>query len=101
MLDLVAASAFAADGTHALSVPVLWSVPRFSSGATSLEVIEAPRQACGDVGVDGRPRPSSAFTAEPILHVGTVAGLAGDDVPARLDVLLAGRHGPSGLRDLR
>ncbi len=92
VLDLVAASAFAADGTHALSVPVLWSVPRFSAGATSLDVIEAPRQACGDIGVTAETA-QLAFTAEPVLHVGTIAGLTGDDVAARLDVQLAGATG--------
>jgi uncharacterized membrane protein len=92
VLDLVAASAFAADGTHALDVPVLWSVPHFSEGAAGLQVVEAPRLACGGPGATAETA-QLELTAEPVLHVGTVGGLAGDDVVARLDVRLAGATG--------
>lgn len=94
VLDLVAAAAFASDGTHALSVPILWSVPKFSSGPVSLEIIERPQQACGEVG----PATTAAtaqleFLAQPKLNVPTIAGLAGSAVGVSLDVRLAGADG--------
>jgi uncharacterized membrane protein len=48
LLDLVAASAFVANGTHALALPnVSIGVPGLASVTGSLRVIEAPQEACG------------------------------------------------------
>lgn len=50
-LDLVAASAFVANGTNLLSIPAsTLSIPGLGSVSASLKVIEAPRAACGRVG---------------------------------------------------
>lgn len=91
VLDLVAAGAFASDGAHALDVPVMWSVPKFSSGATSLQVIERPARTCGKPG-SAEPAKTAQlkFDAEPILHVGNVAGLTGNDPVVQMHVSLAG-----------
>lgn len=51
VLDLVAGSAFVANGTNLLSIPAATvSIPGLSSVSASLKVIEAPRPACGRVG---------------------------------------------------
>ena len=101
VLDLVAASAFAADGTHALSVPGA------VVGAALLRRRDQPRRDRGALGrraatsVSRRRRRSSRFTAEPVLHVGTVGGLAGDDVTGAARRTAGGRHRPSLLGHLR
>lgn len=51
VLDLVAGSAFVANGTNLLAIPAATvGIPGLSSVSASLKVIEAPRAACGRVG---------------------------------------------------
>jgi uncharacterized membrane protein len=49
-LDLLAASAFAANESQLLKSGVLWKEPHVSSGDVQLKVVEAPTQACGPPG---------------------------------------------------
>jgi uncharacterized membrane protein len=51
LLDLVAGSAFVANGTNALALPdVSIGIPGLASVSGSLRVIEAPQEACGTAG---------------------------------------------------
>jgi len=51
VLDLVAGSAFVANGTNLLSIPATTvNVPNLSNVTISLKVVEAPMAACGRVG---------------------------------------------------
>lgn len=47
VLDLVAASAFAANKSEFIKTGVFWREPHVSAGEVELKVIEAPKQACG------------------------------------------------------
>lgn len=49
-LDLVMASAFAANGTNALKTGVIWNEPAISKGEVVLTVVEVPDQGCGPAG---------------------------------------------------
>lgn len=49
-LDLVMASAFAANGTNALKTGVIWNEPAISKGEIVLSVVEVPQMACGPAG---------------------------------------------------
>jgi uncharacterized membrane protein len=63
LLDLVATSAFIANGTNALAIPNLTAtVPGLGSVTSSLRIIEGPQLACGSVG-------AQAHTAQVRLHV--------------------------------
>jgi len=95
LLDLVATSAFIANGTNALAVPNLSvSVPGLASVTGSLKVIEGPQMACGGVGV------TKAHTAQVKLHLTItleplnllnilLLGLITADAKVELDVELA------------
>ncbi|MGH3440810.1 MAG: hypothetical protein ACRDUY_01945, partial [Nitriliruptorales bacterium] len=77
VLDLVASSAFIANGTHALTVPAIsLSLGGLTNVTSSLSIVETTRRAC---------RPSEAFTAQTSLD------LAGDvvDLPPLLGLLEA------------
>jgi uncharacterized membrane protein len=64
LLDLVATSAFIANGTNALAIPNLTAtLPGLGSVTSSLQIIEGPQLACGAVGV------ATAHTAQVKLHV--------------------------------
>jgi uncharacterized membrane protein len=76
VLDLVAGAGFVANGTNLLTLSTLWNFPQFSSGATSLQIIEGPQGGCGTV---NRARASTAqikMTATPNLNIPTIAGLS-------------------------
>ncbi|MDP3968466.1 MAG: pilus assembly protein TadG-related protein [Nocardioides sp.] len=49
-LDLVMASAFAANGTNALKTGVIWNEPAISKGEVMLSVVEVPQPGCGPAG---------------------------------------------------
>lgn len=64
LLDLVATSAFIANGTNALAVPNLTaSIPGLGAVTGSLKIIEGPQLACGPVGL------ARAHTAQVKLHL--------------------------------
>ncbi|CAN5653396.1 hypothetical protein BH11ACT8_BH11ACT8_10360 [soil metagenome] len=90
VLDLVAISAFVANGDHLLDLPVLWSVPQFSEGSTSLTVIEGPQRACGRINQTVASTAQIRMAANPKLNVPTIAGLAADPVSVDLNIALAG-----------
>lgn len=89
VLDLVAISGFLANGTNLLSLPVLWNVPQFSNGMTSLQVIEGPQRACGEPGSTTARTAQIRLRALPELNVPTIAGLAAAKVVADTDISLA------------
>jgi uncharacterized membrane protein len=63
LLDLVAGSAFIANGTNALAIPSITAgVPNVSSVTASLKIIEAPIMKCGHLG-------SSVHTSQVTLNV--------------------------------
>jgi uncharacterized membrane protein len=66
LLDLVAGSAFIANGTNALSIPgITAGVPNVGSVTASLKVIEAPIMRCGHLG-------DSVHTSQVTLNVHAV-----------------------------
>jgi len=77
VLDLVAGSAFLANGTNALSIPSLGlSIPGLTSASASVQVIQAPQSGCGSVG--GPPVRTSQVqvTLDLTINLGGLLGLA-------------------------
>ncbi|MEU4418766.1 hypothetical protein [Nocardia salmonicida] len=73
LLQLVEATAFLADGDHAVTVPgLVLAVPGVTSLVTTLEIIESPRIYCGEANTGKK-----AETAQVTLHVrGNLVGSA-------------------------
>lgn len=93
VLDLVAGSAFVANGENAFDVPVFWSVPQFSNGEAGLKIIQKPQQGCGKIGEAYAQTAQVTLFARPKLNIPTIAGLAGASVPVDLEVELASADG--------
>ncbi|WP_370248746.1 hypothetical protein [Nocardioides sp.] len=89
VLDLVAISGFLANGNNLLSLPVLWNVPQFSNGMTSLQVIEGPQRACGEPGATTARTAQITLRALPELNIPTIAGLTAAKVVADTTISLA------------
>ncbi|MDQ4054682.1 MAG: hypothetical protein M3237_18575 [Actinomycetota bacterium] len=93
VLDLVAGSAFVANGENAFDVPVFWKVPQFSSGSAGLTIIQKPQLGCGKVGEASAQTAQVTLFARPTLNIPTIAGLAGPGVPVDFEVELASADG--------
>lgn len=93
LLDLVAASAFVANGENAFDVPVFWSVPQFSNGAAGLKIIQKAQMGCGKINEAHAETAQVELFARPTLNVPTIAGLAGVSVGVDLSVDLASAEG--------
>ncbi len=89
VLDLVAASAFVANGENAFDVPVFWNVPQFSNGAAGLKIIQKAQMGCGKINEARAETAQVELFARPKLNVPTIAGLAGASVGVDLSVALA------------
>ena len=99
VLDLVAATAFAANGENALATEVIWNEPFISNGVVELRVIERPQLACGRKG-DARAETAQVRLGATLpLHVPTILGLAASSTGIVLDAELAGASGT--LADIR
>lgn len=93
VLDLVAGSAFVANGDSAFDVPVFWKVPQFSNGAAGLKIIQKPQQGCGKINEAYAETAQVTLFARPKLNIPTIAGLAGAAVPVDLEVEVASADG--------
>jgi uncharacterized membrane protein len=85
VLSLVSGAVFVANGTNALAIPALTlNVGSIAQGASSLQVIEAPQQACGTAG-----------TA--VADCATSTAACAETSQLHLDQALAGNVGIAGL----
>ena len=92
-LDLVAATAFAANGENALGVDVVWNEPMLSSGPVSLRVIERAQVGCGRAGEVSAETAQLRLDATIPLHVPQILGLSASSSGVVIDVDVAGASG--------
>jgi uncharacterized membrane protein len=93
VLDIVAGSAFVANGENAFDVPVFWNVPQFSNGAAGLKIIQTPQRGCGKINQATAETAQVVLFARPDLNIPNIAGLTGNKVPVNLEVDLASAKG--------
>lgn len=101
-LDLVLASALAANGTNALKTGVIWNEPAISKGEVELVVVETPRMACGPAGAatasTGQFRLTTTIPLEPGAKVG---GLDAVVRPVQLGITVEAGRADGTLTSIR